>query len=50
MFSMLIVIQAGPFPPTIAFLAHLWYAYCIVVYNTIAYGISAVKVYCGSCP
>ena len=27
------VTQAGPFPPTIAILAHLWYAYCIIICN-----------------
>ncbi len=41
------VTRAGPFPPTIAFLAHLWYAYCIVVCNAIAYGTSIVVWYCG---
>ncbi len=41
------VTRAGPFPPTIAFLAHLWYAYCIVVCNAIACGTSAVVWYCG---
>ena len=44
------VTQASPFPFTIAFLAYLWYAYYIIIYNAIAYGMSAVKIYYGSCP